>query len=382
MTAIGYSPMTVYCFEDPALFSKAELFAYLDKRKQDAIREIARIRDDDLRGGSVDEAIQPLLARFRLRKIVFREGEITTSQETSNLPTSRIPDGRWLYGDHQPTVAATLFRFFVPFDGDADLLQLQPNMYDLNPPRGCVSGQELIFNYKMLNPDAAQLEAKFRDQFSGVKRWAGSQEGQIDEFNLLVTRAISERAESRRAQLVAASKVVAALSFPSRQTPKPPSASDTQGPQATKSGRTVPARPQDAPTFDVFISHASEDKDDVARPLYEALTSAGLSVWFDEARLRLGDSLRRKIDEGLACCSYGVVILSSHFFVKDWPQRELDGLTARETATGKKAILPIWHNLAKETVARYSPTLADKLAARTDEGIEVLAKKIIEAVRA
>jgi hypothetical protein len=61
--------------------------------------------------------------------------------------------------------------------------------------------------------------------------------------------------------------------------------------------RTVePQMPWRAAKLDVFLSHASEDKDAIARPLYQALIEAGLTVWFDEAVLRLGDSLRRKID--------------------------------------------------------------------------------------
>ena len=50
----------------------------------------------------------------------------------------------------------------------------------------------------------------------------------------------------------------------------------------------------------VFISHASEDKDEVARPLAEALRENGLTVWYDEFELRIGDSLRMKIDKGIA----------------------------------------------------------------------------------
>ena len=63
------------------------------------------------------------------------------------------------------------------------------------------------------------------------------------------------------------------------------------------------APPNHAPDhrqYDVFISHASEDKDEIVRPLANALRSEGLEVWYDEFSLRIGDSLRRKIDHGLA----------------------------------------------------------------------------------
>ena len=63
-------------------------------------------------------------------------------------------------------------------------------------------------------------------------------------------------------------------------------------------------------TFDVFISHASEDKDDFVRDLANSLQRHGLKVWYDEFTLRVGDSLRRSIENGLKNSSYGVVVLS------------------------------------------------------------------------
>lgn len=132
--------------------------------------------------------------------------------------------------------------------------------------------------------------------------------------------------------------------------------------------------------FDVFISHASEDKTEVARPLATLLIQAGLSVWLDESELSLGDSLRRNIDHGLAASRFGVVILSKAFFSKEWPQKELDALVAREDGKSK-VILPIWHNLTQRDVASYSPLLADRLGARTEQGLQSVVASILQAVR-
>lgn len=131
--------------------------------------------------------------------------------------------------------------------------------------------------------------------------------------------------------------------------------------------------------YDVFVSHASEDKDDVARPLAAHLESLGLRVWFDECQLTLGDSLRRNIDRGLIESRFGVVILSPAFFAKEWPNKELDGLVAREDGRGK-VILPIWHKITATDIGRFSPILADKLAISTDRGLPVVANSIAQAV--
>ena len=139
-------------------------------------------------------------------------------------------------------------------------------------------------------------------------------------------------------------------------------------------------------SHDVFISHASEDKEDFVRALAEALRRRGVTVWYDEFVLTVGDSLRRSIDKGLADSRYGIVVLSSAFFAKNWPQYEVDGLVTRETSSGEKVILPIWHKVSKDEVARYSPSLADKVALNTgllslDEIVDQLVAVIVPSGR-
>lgn len=131
--------------------------------------------------------------------------------------------------------------------------------------------------------------------------------------------------------------------------------------------------------WDVFISHASEDKEDFARPLADSLHRSGLLVWYDEFTLKVGDSLRQKIDEGLAQSRYGIVVLSTNFFAKNWPQHELDGLMAKEVA-GTKVILPVWHNISSEEVRARSPMLAGLIAVKSDEGLDAVVKKLRQAM--
>jgi Domain of unknown function (DUF1883)/TIR domain len=133
--------------------------------------------------------------------------------------------------------------------------------------------------------------------------------------------------------------------------------------------------------WDVFISHASEDKAAVVRPLAEALQQRGVDVWFDEFELKIGDSLRRKIDAGLARSKFGIVVLSRSFFAKGWPQYELDGIISR-SVSGEQTLLPIWHEITKDDVMVQSPSLVDKIARNTAQfTIEEIADEIAEVVR-
>lgn len=130
----------------------------------------------------------------------------------------------------------------------------------------------------------------------------------------------------------------------------------------------------------VFVSHASEDKADVARPLAEELQRRGIDVWFDEYDISTGDSLLKKIDQGLLSCQYGVVVVSHSFLSKTWAQVELDALVTKETLLGKKTVLPVWHRIGIREVAQYSPVLASKVGVSTQKGIPYVANRIVQAV--
>jgi len=126
-------------------------------------------------------------------------------------------------------------------------------------------------------------------------------------------------------------------------------------------------------------SHAGEDKQDFVRPLARALHGRGLSVWFDELTLTVGDSLRRSVDLGLARSRFGVVVISPHFLDKEWPQRELDGLAARKV-DGTKVILPVWHNITAEQLRARSPMLAARIAASSRDGIDRVVDDLARAI--
>lgn len=134
------------------------------------------------------------------------------------------------------------------------------------------------------------------------------------------------------------------------------------------------------PDYDVFISHASEDKDEVVRPLANALRDKGIKVWYDEFEMKIGDSLRRKIDKGLANSKFGIVVVSKDFIKKGWTNYELDGIITK-AVSGEQIILPIWHNITKKEVIDFSPSLADKLARNTAiNTIEEISTEIAELI--
>jgi DNA-binding MarR family transcriptional regulator len=132
--------------------------------------------------------------------------------------------------------------------------------------------------------------------------------------------------------------------------------------------------------YDVFVSHASEDKDSFATPLALALIKLGIAVWYDDFVLQIGDKQRESIDNGLAKSEYGVIILSKNFFSKNWPQMELEGLITLSMKNLTR-ILPIWHGVNSDDVAAFSPMIASIRALSSSLGVDAVASKIHRVVR-
>jgi hypothetical protein len=143
---------------------------------------------------------------------------------------------------------------------------------------------------------------------------------------------------------------------------------------------TEEQRPWSKP-WDVFISHASEDKEQLVRPLADALKDYGIKVWYDSFNLRPGLSLGRSIDAGIAGAEFGIVVLSPHFITKDWPRYELDALRQRHTEQGER-LLTLWHALAEEDRPEWTKALdPEKCLDTATQPITALTMRVVEWVR-
>jgi hypothetical protein len=134
-------------------------------------------------------------------------------------------------------------------------------------------------------------------------------------------------------------------------------------------------------TYDAFISHASEDKNEFVRPLVAELQKRDCKIWYDEFELEVGDSLRMSIDDGISESRFGIAVLSDNYFDKQWPEAELNGLVTKQRSKSQKVILPIWHGVSKDDILQHSPTLADTFALSTDRSkIEEIADHIASVI--
>lgn len=130
--------------------------------------------------------------------------------------------------------------------------------------------------------------------------------------------------------------------------------------------------------YDVFISHAFEDKNTFTNALAVELKKKGLKVWYSGSELKLGDSIMLNVNNALNSAKYAVVVISPIYLEKTWAMNELRALFAQEA--DHKRILPILHNISIEEIKKYLPLIADRYAISSTVGQEFIVAKILEVV--
>lgn len=361
------------------IFAEIDADQVLRAQLQRAKSEVESL-DETLLSQVEDESYAlRILSQVRIDPLRFRFDDAHISTHEEMIPAEHHPSHRFAVhaGESYPR---QIIRYNLPFDGDPGLLRCIPNPRVRWSIDVDVSGNEITFDIVNWygNPEDVKREA---DQvFGTLRKQCDHLSKQVDAFNTSAQAEIVRMLSGRRKKLKKDSDFVTALGLPVKQ-PQKSQALDFSGSQRPALRNTATAADQSpsSRTWDIFISHASEDKEAFVRDLANELSAKKLKVWYDEFTLTLGDSLRRSIDQGLANSRFGIVVLSQSFFSKEWPQRELDGLVAKEISSGK-LILPIWHNVSKGDVASFSPILADRLAVSSDKGIEKVVNEILAAI--
>lgn len=357
------------------LFSKADIFSVSEYQKDEFKKAFQKVSNAELNTDTAG-VMARLVDQFGINVPVLHDDKKQAEARETQVDVSRDPR-RIFFNEGPHYVTGTEITFIIPFSGDAALFDIRPSSFTLSPPIGEIHNGELRLIYTFADAQF-DVEAQAERNITEIKQYLDSMRPSGEQLRRELEALGASLIQRRNQERGTHSQIVAGLKTPIRQAPSPPPVAAPVPVYPPARRRASKKKQQDE--WDVFISHATEDKEAIARPLADALRARALRVWYDDFALTLGDSLRQSIDRGLARSLFGVVILSPHFFDKHWPQQELNGLATREVE-GEKVILPVWHNINAEGVRNSSPMLADRKAVNTEEGLEIVVQKIMKVVR-
>ena len=166
-----------------------------------------------------------------------------------------------------------------------------------------------------------------------------------------------------------------------RPTWSPSSSSVTYTPDQVRAltpyRRTVELRGQRPELRDLFLCHAWDDRRGVATELNDLLEAKGVSVWFSEKDIFLGQPFMREIDRGLAKSRSGLVLITPALLKRvdsrGVSDKELSELLARDQ------LIPVVHGTTYAEIRKVSPLLGSRNGLDTaEDSMEVIATKIAE----
>lgn len=366
------------------LFSEGDLDATLRAHFAKVKDRVDTIPENDLFREDEAALIELVKNDFIVIPLTLDEANLSMTREETKVDVSGDRSRFFSHGDGPHYIAGIRVCISVPFQGDPLLWKLKPNHWSSALPYGEVQSRhgerngtlEITIEYPAdKGPDEAKK--RFDENMEDVRFYVDNQRSQIEAENAKLPNLIQSALASRKAKLEKhRDGLEQAFGIPVKVMDKARKAATNVPAQTNK---VTPPRATAQQQWDVFLSHASEDKDEFARPLATALKAKGLKVWFDEFTLRVGDSLRRSIDKGLSGARFGIVLISQKFLEKEWPQKELDSLMGRESQ-GVKIILPVWHNVNAEYVSKFSPLLADRLASSSSKGLDQVVADLMAAI--
>lgn len=373
--------------DQTSLFARAHLSDALRAHSANIPKRVQLLSESVIRARPDAEMVEELAEELSIIPLVLNRAGARMVREEIQIDARGDPR-RDIFNRGRPILIPGIkVVVSVPFTGDKELWHLQPSSYQLSGPKGTIhpnpggDGGELDLAFKQPSDEPLdQIKAALDRRLNDIEFFLNSQARDLEGYGVQLRGHIASAIADRRSRLTKHDGLSTLLGIPEVQSLGGLTRSGTPSASKAVTGVIAAAATESPQTWDVFVSHASEDKESFVRPLVDALRESGLTVWYDEATLRVGDGLRRSIEKGLAKSQYGVVVISKAFLAKEWPQRELDGLVSREE-DGTKVVLPVWHDITAQEVRSRSPMLADRLAVPSSRGVKAVVQELLQVIR-
>ncbi|MCL4478388.1 MAG: hypothetical protein M1381_04710 [Deltaproteobacteria bacterium] len=199
------------------LFSIENLYSFLQDREQGMFQEIEEMQADRLLNTKVDDLYDYFEQRYKIDIPSLKENEIATDQEEANVDISRDPYRRIVAPGSPFYIKGTALKFFVPFEGDPELLKYKPSTFTYNSPLCTIKQNEIVFTYTRTDHNAEAVKAEFTRHLSVVRQNLKSVINDAGAFNNSIRTKAQNRIEIRRQKLLNDQGLAASLGFPLRR---------------------------------------------------------------------------------------------------------------------------------------------------------------------
>ena len=176
--------------------------------------EIGSLSEDRVLNTSPEKLCDYFVEKYSIDPLVIDESGIHIDYGDAQVDVSHRFEYA-VFDQSRPTyVTGTRITFFVPFSGDAELFKCRPSTFSLNPPRGVVRGNELVFVYDRTTHDVPNIRNEFDRELQSVQQNLSRIADQVEQFNSTVRTKVSQQIGARREKLLQDRGIIEGLGFP------------------------------------------------------------------------------------------------------------------------------------------------------------------------
>lgn len=200
------------------LFNKYQIFDVVRSRTEAVKQRIQSLPANTLLNASKQDLVQALIEEFRLNVPVIKDEDIHIAHSgETRVDVSRNPM-RMIYDHSEPFyVPGNKTVIAVPFEGDAEFFQIQPQTYTLNPPRAEIERNQILLTYVTTDQNAEAIKSGYQGTVKSIKEYLRSLSESAAQFNNQLESLITSSLKTRKDRLLADAGMTAAIGLPMKK---------------------------------------------------------------------------------------------------------------------------------------------------------------------
>ena len=204
------------------LFFKHDWFAVQDHQKKQLTDEVAKMDGNRLLNTSPDDLCDYFEDKYRVNVPSLIETEIVADQNETQIDVSR-DFLRAIRDRNRPFyISGTEVEITVPFEGDAEVFNIQPTSFTLSPPIADIRGDKLIIRVQGADLKAEEVRSQIDRTLSEIKKYLNTLRDNAKGLNEQLRGIAQGAIERRREKLLSDQSLVASLGFPLKSRPDSP----------------------------------------------------------------------------------------------------------------------------------------------------------------
>ncbi len=281
-----------------------------------------------------EEIKNELIGQYYYNPIVLDESGITIDKMECDINVSSRRE--YHVNPKNPYVKGLRITYYIPFTGDKELFDCEPNHYSFSRPSATIQGNEVLFSYDCLLNEVEKLQSGFQSDLNHLHSWVEKINQQVIEFNNNLPSLIDAAIIHRKQHFQQINTQIGNIGYKVRS--KENAVSISQNPSILKPTMGTPENFE----YDVAFSFAGENREYVEEAA-KVVRAAGYKIFYDDfEKVNLwGKNLVDHLNEIYSKRSrYIVMFISRYYAEKAWPNHERRAAMAGALKSKQEVILP------------------------------------------